>query len=92
LIKLLQPELDGKQVIVRLTKQQEEFIGDIKISWQAHLRTYFKDNGLTLQIKIDEVAETKKVAYTPSEQFREVMDSNDSFRKFVTTFKLKLKQ
>ncbi|MFM6984089.1 MAG: hypothetical protein ACKOXF_08145 [Chitinophagaceae bacterium] len=92
LIKLLQPSLEDKQVIIRLTKQQEEFIGDIKISWQAHLRDYFKDRSLTLQIRIDEVSETKKVAYTPSEQFREMMESNDSFRKFVNTFKLKLKQ
>lgn len=92
LIKLLQPSLEGNQVIIRLTKQQEEFIGDIKISWQAHLREYFKDRSLTLQIRIDEVSETKKVAYTPSEQFREMLDSNDSFRKFVNTFKLKLKQ
>jgi len=92
LIKLLQPSLNGKQVIIKLTKQQEEFIGDIKISWQAHLRDYFKDRSLTLNIVIDEVSETKKVAYTPSEQFREMLDSNADFRKLVNTFKLKLKQ
>lgn len=92
LIKLIQPVLNGHQVIIKLTKQQEEFIGDIKISWQAHLREYFKDRNLTLNIVIDEVSETKKVAYTPSEQFREMLDSNADFRKLVNTFKLKLKQ
>lgn len=92
LIKLLQPVIDGKQIIVSLTKQQEEFIGDIKINWQAHLRDYFKDRSLILQIKIDEVAETKRVAYTPSEQFREMLDNNNDFRQLVNTFKLKLKQ
>ena len=84
--------IDGKQIVVSLTKQQEEFIGDIKINWQAHLRDYFKDRSLILQIKIDEVAETKRVAYTPSEQFREMLDNNNDFRQLVNTFKLKLKQ
>ena len=56
------------------------------------MRDYFKDRSLTLNIVIDEVSETKKVAYTPSEQFREMLDSNADFRKLVNTFKLKLKQ
>lgn len=92
LIKLVQSSLDGKQVSIKLTKQQEELLGDIKISWQAHLRQYFKDNTITLQIVIDDHTETKRQAYTASEQFKEMMDSNDIFRTLVNTFKLKLKQ
>lgn len=92
LIKLIVPKLDNKIVIIPLTRQQEEFIGDIKIEWQAFLRTYFKDRAITLQFMIDDKLETKKVAYTASEQFKEMMDSNDQFRKMVNMFKLKLKQ
>ncbi len=92
LIKLVQFTLEGKLVNIKLTKQQEELIGEIKISWQAHLRQYFKDNGITIQIVIDDHTETKRQAYTASEQFKEMMDSNDTFRTLVNTFKLKLKQ
>lgn len=92
LIKLLIPVIDNKQVIITLTKQQEEFIGDVKIEWQAHLREYFNDRSITLFIHTDDNVETKRKAYTPSEQFREMMDENEMFRKMVQKFKLKLKQ
>lgn len=92
LIKLLIPVIESKQVIVTLTKQQEEFIGDVKIEWQAHLREYFNDRTITLLIRTDDNVETKRQAYTPSEQFREMMDENETFRKMVQKFKLKLKQ
>lgn len=92
LIKLLIPALDQKQVIITLTKQQEEFIGELKIEWQAFLRQYFNDRGITILIRIDEQAETKRQAYTPSEQFQEMLDDHENFRKLVQLFKLKLKQ
>lgn len=92
LIKILVPALEQKQVIITLTRQQEEFIGELKIEWQAFLRQYFGDRGITLQIKIDEQAETKRQAYTPSEQFQEMLDENENFKKLVQMFKLKLKQ
>ena len=92
LIKILVPALEQKQVIITLTRQQEEFIGELKIEWQAFLRQYFVDRGITLQIKIDEQAETKRQAYTPSEQFQEMLDENENFKKLVQMFKLKLKQ
>ncbi len=92
LIKLLIPALDQKQVVITLTKQQEEFIGELKIEWQAFLRQYFNDRGITILIRIDEQAETKRQAYTPSEQFQEMLDDHENFRKLVQLFKLKLKQ
>ncbi|MCC6818672.1 MAG: hypothetical protein IT245_07265 [Bacteroidia bacterium] len=92
LIKLLVPKLEQHLVIISLTKQQEEFIGELKIEWQAFLRQYFNDKSIVLQIQIDETVETKRQAYTPSEQFQEMLDSNENFRKFVQKFKLKLKQ
>lgn len=92
LIKLLNPILDQYQVIITLTKQQEEFIGELKIEWQAFLRQYFNDKRITLHIRIDEAADTRRQAYTPSEQFQEMLDENENFRKFVQKFKLKLKQ
>jgi hypothetical protein len=91
LIKLLIPALEGDVVIVTMTRQQEEFIGDIKIQWQAFLRNHFKNNSIILQIKIDEQAETHRKAYTPSEQFQEMLNENETFRQLVTRLKLKLK-
>ncbi len=92
LIKLLIPELTGKQVNVTMTKQQEEFIGDIKIDWQAFLKQYFNDPEITLLFTIDEKANTKRQAYTAAEQFEEMLGENELFRKMVNQFRLKLKQ
>lgn len=91
LIKLLIPSLEGSTVIVTMTRQQEEFIGDIKIQWQAFLREYFADQTIVLQIRIDEKADTRRQAYTPAEQFQEMLDSNETFRQLVNRLKLKLK-
>ncbi len=91
LIKLLIPTIEGQTVIVTMTRQQEEFIGDIKIQWQAFLREYFCDPSIVLQIRIDEKADTKRQAYTPSEQFKEMLDTSETFRQFVNRLKLKLK-
>ncbi|MBL7837519.1 MAG: hypothetical protein JNM67_08385 [Bacteroidetes bacterium] len=92
LIKLLIPALEQKQIFLTLTKQQEEFIGELKIEWQAFLRQHFNDRAITLQFRIDEQAEARRQAYTPSEQFQEMMEENENFRKLVQMFKLKLKQ
>lgn len=91
LIKLLIPRLDGNTVIVTLTKQQEEFIGDLKIEWQAFLRNHFEDKSITFQISIDDKANTKRKAYTQAEQFDEMMQENELFRQMVNRLKLKLK-
>lgn len=91
LIKLLIPQLDANTVIVTLTKQQEEFIGDLKIEWQAFLRSHFDDKTITLQISIDDKANTKRKAYTQAEQFDEMMQENELFRQMVNRLKLKLK-
>lgn len=92
LVKLLEPQLSGEVVIITMTKQQEEFIGDIKIEWQSHFRSYFNNRKLILQIHTDEHIETKRQAYTPSEQFHEMLNENNLFRNMVQKFKLKLKQ
>jgi hypothetical protein len=91
LIKLLIPAIEGHIVTVTMTRQQEEFIGDIKIQWQAFLRDYFKLNTIVLQIKIDEKADTHRKAYTQAEQFQEMLDENEVFRQLVNKLKLKLK-
>jgi len=91
LIKLLIPAIEGHIVTVTMTRQQEEFIGDIKIQWQAFLRDHFKNNSITLQIRIDEQADTHRKAYTQTEQFQEMLDENEIFRQFVNRLKLKLK-
>ena len=92
LIKLLIPEIKGKQVLVTMTVQQEEFIGEVKIDWQAFLKKYFNDSSITLQFAIDETANTTRKAYTASEQFEETMNEHEIFRSMVNKFKLKLKQ
>lgn len=89
LIKLLIPELDEKEIIITLTRQQEEYIGNLKIEWQAWLRDWFSDPSITLQIKIDDSAHTARKAYTPKEQFDELMAENEHFRKMVRLFNLK---
>lgn len=91
LIKLLIPAIEGHTVTVTMTRQQEEFIGDIKIQWQAFLRDYFKLNTIVLQIKIDEKADTHRKAYTQAEQFQEMLEENEVFRQLVNKLKLKLK-
>jgi hypothetical protein len=91
LIKLLIPAIEGRTVIVTLTRQQEEFIGDIKIQWQAFLREYFNLQNIVLQIRIDDQANTKIKAYTQAEQFQEMLDEHETFRLLVTRLKLKLK-
>lgn len=91
LIKLLIPAIEDQTVIVTLTRQQEEFIGDIKIQWQAFLREYFNNNKIVLQIRIDDQAATKIKAYTQAEQFQEMLEENEVFRQLVTKLKLKLK-
>jgi hypothetical protein len=92
LIKLLIPEIKEKQVIVTMTVQQEEFIGEVKIDWQAFLKKYFNDPGITLQFAIDETANTTRKAYTASEQYEETLNESEIFRTMVNKFKLKLKQ
>lgn len=92
LIKILIPELQDKVISVTMTRQQEEFIGEVKIEWQAFLRQYFKDNEITIQFVIDDKANTQRRAYTASEQFEEMLNSNELFKKMVNQFKLKLKQ
>lgn len=92
LIRLLIPEVNGDQVSVTMTRQQEEFIGEIKIDWQAYLKQYFNNPAITLQFIIDETANTKRQAYTASEQFDEMLNEHELFRKMVNQFKLKLKQ
>lgn len=92
LIRLLIPEVNGDQVSVTMTRQQEEFIGEIKIDWQAYLKQYFNNPSITLQFIIDDTANTKRQAYTASEQFDEMLNENEMFRKMVNQFKLKLKQ
>ncbi len=91
LIKLLIPTINDNTVIVTLTRQQEEFIGDIKIQWQAFLRSHFKNPAIILQIRIDEQAETRRKAYTQSEQFEEMLEESEIFRQLVNRLKLKLK-
>jgi hypothetical protein len=92
IIKLAQSNLDGKTINVVLTKQQEDFIGEVKIEWQAYIRAYFKDKSIVLQIQIDETQATIKKAYTSEEQFQEEIENNELFRKFVNKLKLKLKK
>ncbi len=92
LIKLLIPEIKGKQVVVTMTVQQEEFIGEVKIDWQAFLKKYFNDAEITLQFAIDETANTTRKAYTASEQYEETLNESEIFRAMVNKFKLKLKQ
>lgn len=92
LIRLLIPEVNGDQVSVTMTRQQEEFIGEIKIDWQAYLKQYFNNPSITLQFIIDDTANTKRQAYTASEQFDEMLNEHELFRKMVNQFKLKLKQ
>jgi hypothetical protein len=91
LIKMLIPEIKGNQISVTMTKQQEEFIGDIKISWQAFLKSYFKNPEITFNIEIDKQANTKIKAYTAGEQYEELLNENPLFKKMVNQFKLKLK-
>lgn len=79
-------------MIVTLSKQQEELIGEIKIDWQAFLKSYFNDYDITLVYQIDENAATERKAYTPSEQFEEMLSGHELFRQMVNRFKLKLKQ
>lgn len=92
IIKLAQFKIEDKTIIVLLTKQQEDFIGDAKIEWQSYLRAYFKDKGIVLQIQIDETQEGVKKAYTADEQFQEEIETNEMFRTFVNKLKLKLKK
>lgn len=92
LIKLLIPEISNKQISLTMTKQQEEFIGGLKVEWQAFLKQYFNDNDITLNFIIDEKAITTRQAYTSSEQFEEMLAEYELFRKMVNQFKLKLKQ
>lgn len=92
LIKLLIPKIQDKQITVTLTLQQEEFIGDIKIDWQAFLKRYFNDQDITLTFAIDETADTKRKAYTAGEQYEETINNNEIFKTMVNKFKLKLKQ
>ena len=75
-----------------MTVQQEEFIGEVKIDWQAFLKKYFNDAEITLQFAIDETANTTRKAYTASEQFEETLNESEIFRAMVNKFKLKLKQ
>ena len=92
LIKILIPAIIGKQVVVTMTVQQEEFIGEIKIDWQAFLKKYFNDTEITLQFAIDQTANTTRKAYTASEQYEETLNESEIFRSLVNKFKLKLKQ
>jgi hypothetical protein len=92
IIKLAQTKIDGSTIFIILTKQQEDFIGEVKIEWQAYLRAYFKDKSIVLQIQIDETQATIKKAYTAEEQFQEEIESNEMFRTFVNKLKLKLKK
>jgi hypothetical protein len=91
LIKMLIPSIDGLVVIITMTRQQEEFIGDIKIQWQVFLREYFNNHSIILQIRINEEADTKRKAYTQAEQFQEMLNENDLFKQLVNRLKLKLK-
>ncbi|MEZ4805659.1 MAG: hypothetical protein R2852_09305 [Bacteroidia bacterium] len=91
LIKMLIPKISGNEVTVTMTKQQEEFIGDLKIEWQAFLKSYFKNPKITFNIEIDEKANTKRKAYTAAEQYEELLSENPLFKKMVNQFKLKLK-
>ena len=86
------PEIKDKQVIVTMTVQQEEFIGEVKIDWQAFLKKYFNDHEISLQFAIDETANTTRKAYTASEQYEETLNESEIFRAMVNKFKLKLKQ
>ena len=91
LIKLLEPSLNGNEIIIKMSKQQEELIGETKIEWQAYIRQYFKHNQLQLLFQIDESQELTAMAYTPSEQYTELANESDAFRDLVNQFKLKIK-
>ena len=91
LIKLLDPIIQGQDIVVKMSKQQEELIGETKIEWQAYIRQYFRQNQLQLLFQIDETQELTTIAYTPSEQYVELANESDAFRDLVNQFKLKIK-
>ena len=91
LIKLLDPIIQGQDIVVKMSKQQEELIGETKIEWQAYIRQYFRQNQLQLLFQIDETQELTAMAYTPSEQYAELANESDAFRDLVNQFKLKIK-
>ena len=91
LIKLLEPTFIDLDVFVKMSKQQEELIGETKVEWQAYLRQYFRQNNLQLQIKIDDSVVMQTLAYTPSEQYTELANESEAFRDLVNQLKLKIK-
>lgn len=91
LLKILNYELDGDTINVKLTKQQIEKIGDHKIDWQIYLRQYFQINTITINFIEDNTIEAPKIAYTAAEQFKEMLEVNENVNELVKAFNLKIK-
>ncbi|NQW42136.1 MAG: hypothetical protein HQ463_01725 [Bacteroidetes bacterium] len=91
LLKMVDFEIEGNNLVVKLSLQQMEMTDKIKVEWQSFLRQYFNLKNLFLLIKESEDEITTRKAYTAREQLDEMLIENPELMSFIQKFNLKLK-
>ncbi len=91
LIRLLEPEIKGNNIAVKLTAQQIEMTEKIKVDWQFFLRQYFNLQSLFLEIRENNEIDTTRKAYTAKEQLDEMIAENPNILALIQKFNLKIK-
>lgn len=91
LIRLVEPEIKGNNVAVKLTAQQIEMTEKIRVEWQSFLRQYFNLQTLFLEIIENDEIDTTRKAYTSKEQLDEMIAENPNILALIQKFNLKIK-
>jgi hypothetical protein len=91
LIKIIPFMLFENEIKLKVNDSQEMIISNLRGPWQSFLRKHFNDPNIDLIFEIDNTIEHKKIAYTSSEQFNEMIEDNDKLKQLIDKFKLKIK-